>query len=244
MSIALQKALLWCGAAFLALLFAGLLTAGFFPPIPPNHSAQEVANQYSEDADRIRLGCLFMIFGAAFTIPFYGIVAAQMQKMEGAFTPLVFTEVAAGAAGVVIIIFPVICFAVASFRPERDPDLVQLLNDLGWIPLLGVFAPALAQVSSISVAVLTDKRPDPIFPRWTAYAMLWSGLLFCPAIALLFFTSGIWAWNGLMAFWIAVPAFGVYTCVLMWATWQAIEREAKDRAAGATPVAPSAVAIG
>jgi hypothetical protein len=243
MSIALQKCLLWCGAGFLALLFAGLLTAGFFPPIPPDHTAQEVAHQYSADADRIRVGCLFMIFGAAFTVPFYGIVAAQMQKMEGAFTPLVFTEVAAGAAGVLVIIFPVICFAVASFRPDRDPELVQLLNDLGWIPLLGVFAPALAQVTSISIAVLTDTRRDPIFPRWTAYAMLWSGLLFCPAIALLFFKDGIWAWNGLMAFWIAVPAFGVYTCVLMWATWQAIEREARDRAA-ASPVAPEPVAVG
>jgi hypothetical protein len=234
MSIGIQRAMWWCGGAFLALLFAGLLTAGFFPPIPADNTATEVAQQYSEDADRIRLGCLFMIFGAAFTIPFYGVVAGQMQRMEGKFTPLVFTEVAAGAAGVVIIIFPVICFAVASYRPERDPELVQLLNDLGWIPLLGVFAPALAQVGAISVAVLADKHPEPIFPRWTAYAMLWSGLLFCPAIALLFFKDGIWAWNGLMAFWIAVPAFGVYTCVLMWATWNAITRQAVEEAAAAS----------
>ena len=233
MSIPLQKALWSCSIGFLVLLFAGLLTAGFFPPIPPNHTAQEVANQYSEDADRIRLGCLFMIFGAAVTIPFYGLVGAQMQKMEGQFTPLVFTQIAAGAAGVLIICVPVFCFAVASFRPDRNPELVQLLNDLGWIPLLGCFAPALAQVSAISIAVLTDKRPDPIYPRWTAYAMLWSGLLFCPAIALLFFKSGIWAWNGLMAFWIAVPAFGVYTCVLMYGSWMAIAREARDRSTAA-----------
>lgn len=242
MSVAIQRSMLWCGAAFLALLFAGLLTAGFFPPIPPSHTAEQVAQQYADDANRIRLGCLFMIFGAAFTIPFYGVVAAQMQRMEGQYTPLVFTQIAAGAAGVLIIIFPVICFAVATFRPERDPELVQLVNDLGWIPLLGVFAPAEVQVVAICVAVLADKRPEPIFARWTAYAMLWSGILFAPAIALLFFKDGIWAWNGLMAFWIAVPAFGVYTCVLMWATYQAIERQARDEAATPAPVAEPALA--
>jgi hypothetical protein len=244
MSIGIQRAMWGCGGAFLVLLFAGLLTAGFFPPIPPGHSAAEVAQQYGEEADRIRLGCLFMIFGAAFTIPFYGVVAGQMQRMEGTFTPLVFTEVAAGAAGVVIIIFPTICFAVASYRPDRNPELVQLLNDLGWIPLLGVFAPALVQVSAISVAVLADTRPDPIFPRWTAYAMLWSGVLFCPAIALLFFKDGMWAWNGLMSFWIAVPAFGVYTCVLMWATWRAIDRQAAEEAAESPEDAPVAELVG
>jgi hypothetical protein len=217
-----QRAMAWCGVVFLALLFAGLLTAGFIPPIAPKDSAVQVANRYREHANAIRLGCVLMIFGAAFTIPFYGVVSAQLQRMEGHFTPLCFAQIAAGSAGVLIIIFPVIFFAVATFRPDRDPALTQLLNDLGWIPLLMVFPPAVAQVVVICVAVLNDPSPVPVFPRWTAYAMLWSGLLFTPAALLLFFKTGPFAWNGLLAFWVAVPAFGVFTVILIWATLRAI----------------------
>jgi hypothetical protein len=62
-------------------------------------------------------------------------------------------------------------------------------------------------VHSGGLDILNDKRPTPMFPRWTAWFSFWAAILFVPAGAVLIFKTGPFAWNGLIAFYIPVITF-------------------------------------
>jgi hypothetical protein len=232
----IQRAMAWCGLAFVVIFFAGLLIAGFLPPIPPNDGAAEVARRYQEHTNAIRLGCLLMMIAAAFTIPFTAVVSAQMQRIEGRFTPLCFAQLAAGGIGVLAATLPVLIFSVAAYRPHRDPAMTQAINDLGWFPFIMNFPFATVQCVVIAVAVLSDRNPVPVFPRWVAYFMLWAAVLFAPAGLLTFFKTGPFAWNGLLSFWLAATVFGSWFLVMTWATLRAINCQPDPGAAPGEPL--------
>jgi hypothetical protein len=96
-------------------------------------------------------------------------------------------------------------FATTAFRPDRPPEMTQLLNDMSWIVLVMPWPPFMAQNFSFSFAILCDKRERPLFPRYVAYVNIWAPIVFTPALALPFFKTGPLAWNGIFVIWI--PAF-------------------------------------
>jgi hypothetical protein len=224
----IQSGMAWCGVIFVAVFFPGLIITGFFPPIPPGHTAAQVAHQYQQHANAIRAGCVIMMIAAGLTLPFTGVVSTQLARIEGRFTPLCFTQLASGAVGTVAIISPLMVFMAASYRPERDPNLTALLNDLAWIPFIINWPPAVAQAGSIAVAILSDRRPDPIYPRWVGWFLIWACVGFTGSSLLLFFKHGVFAWNGLFSFWLAATFFGGFFLVMSWATLRAIKRQFAD----------------
>jgi len=74
---------------------------------------------------------------------------------------------------------------------------------------------AIAQNLAIAFAILGDRSEQPIFPRWLAYLSIWVAVLFLPAGAVTFFKSGAFAWNGLLAFWIALAAAMVWLVAMI-----------------------------
>jgi hypothetical protein len=237
MTRSIQVGMAWCGVAFVVVFFPGLVLSGFFPPIPPSHTAAQVANQYAQHHNAIRAGCVIMMAAAGLTIPFTAVVSTQMARIEGRWTPLCFAQLAAGTVGVVAILVPVMIFMAASYRPERDPQLTQALNDLGWIPFIINWPPAVVQVISTAVAIFSDRRGDPVFPRWVGYFLIWAAVAFLPASLLLFVKSGPFAWNGLLSFWLAATFFGSFYLVMTWASVRAVNRQfaAPDGADAAPP---------
>jgi len=236
MTRSIQLAMAWCGVVFVAVFFSGLVIAGFFPPIPPGHSAQDVARQYQEHTNQIRTGCVLMMTAVGFTIPFTAVVSTQLARIEGRWTPLCFGQLAAGTVGVVAATFPLFFFMAAAYRPDRDPAMTQMLNDIGWIPFIINWPPAVAQAGCALVAILADRRPDPIYPRWVGYFLLWCCVAFLPATLLLYFKSGVFAWNGLFCFWLAATFFGSFYLVMTWGTIRAVKRQFAPHGAEADPV--------
>ncbi len=221
----IQLTMAYCGYAFLGVFFAGLLISGFFPPIPPDNTAAEVVDQYVREADQIRTGCLIMIFAAGLTIPWCAVVSTQLVRVEGRFTPLCFAQLVCGAVGVLAVTVPMLVFSATAFRPDRDPEVTQALNDLAWFLFVMNWPFITAQAAVIAAAILADGRPDPIFPRWVGYLQLWCAVLFIPAGLLTYFKTGPFAWNGLLSFWMAAVAFGVFMLVTTWATTRAVTRQ-------------------
>lgn len=232
----IQLGMAWCGVIFVAIFFPGLIIAGFFPPIPPGHSAQEVAHQYQQHADSIRAGCVVMMIAVGFSLPFSAVVSTQLARIEGRWTPLCYTQLAAGAVGMVAATFPLFFFMAASFRPDRNPDVTQALNDIGWIPFIINWPPAVCQAGAVAVAVLADRRPHPVYPRWVGYFLIWACIAFTGSSLLLFFKSGPFAWNGLFSFWLAATFFGSFFLVMTWGTIRAVKRQFAPHSAEADPV--------
>jgi hypothetical protein len=206
-----QLACAWCGFGFAAFFLVGaLLVAHWFPPLNPGDSAMATATIYREHTGRIRVG-LLIVFVGQIMFPFFGgAIAGQTRRIRQAAPALAYTQIASVGCASMAMVGPLATFFVTAYRPERTPEMTQLLNDVSWIVFMVTFVPFVSWAVAIGLAILSDADPDaPIYPRWSGYLSIAVGLIQMPAGLLIFFRSGPFAWNGLFSFWIpAVDFFG------------------------------------
>ena len=220
---------LWSGPVFIALLlifFWGC--AGLIPPPSPTLTADEVVAFYSANLSLIRLGLAVSLLSSGLLVPFSAVITTQMKRIQGIGTTLAYTQLGAGSVNVMVFVLPYLIFAAASFRPERSPELTLLLHEFGWLSFIMAVPLAIIQVFAFGAAVLMDRGVAPIYPRWSAYLSLWTGLLFFPASITLFFRQGPFAWNGLFAIWIPLVVFSAWFVALFVLTAKAIRREERE----------------
>jgi hypothetical protein len=89
------------------------------------------------------------------------------------------------------------------------------------------------QCAFTGIAILSDKREDPFFPRWVGYFNIWMGILQAPGVMMAMFLTGPFAWNGLFTFWIPLTVFSFWIYVNTWAMLHATKREALRQEASA-----------
>jgi hypothetical protein len=181
--------------------------AHYLPPPSPNAGASDIAALYQQNTGQIRLGMFLMMACSGLVAPFIAVIAVQMKRMEGGAGVLTYTQLSAGTVGILFLILPALVWTVAAFRPERDPNLILLLNDMGWIFFLMPFGTFTVQSLAIGLAILGGGGAAQPFPRWAGYFNLWVAVLFVPGGLLTFFKTGPFAWNGLFVFWVPLVVF-------------------------------------
>jgi hypothetical protein len=222
-----QKICAWGGPFCAATLGAGLLMAGFVPPPSPTLTAEQIAQIYTSHATMIRVGMILGLVGIVGFIAIVAAISAQMRRMQCHSNLPVYLQLGAGSIGVLTVMFPIMIFAITAFRPEREPQLTQLLNDVGWLIIIPAFPTFIAQFGAIAFGILQDQSPRPVFPRWVAYFNVWVALLFVPGGFAYFFRTGPFAWDGLLAFWVAAGAFFLWLIVMTPLLLKAIDSEAR-----------------
>jgi hypothetical protein len=198
----------------------------FIPPLPPTLTAEQVAAHFREHSFGIRLGMVLFMFSGTLLVPITAIFALLIKRIEGKASILTYSQLITGTVALVLFIPPVICWTAAAYRPERAIEDIMLLNDLGWFFFIMIVPPGILQVVLIGIAILQDKRPEPLFPRWLAYLNFWVGVLFIPGGVVSLFKTGPFAWNGLIAFWIPVAIFGAWWYVMFIMCLKAIRKPA------------------
>jgi hypothetical protein len=171
---------------------------------------------------------LLMSISGALVAPFVAVISIQMKRIEGASPILTYTQLSAGSVGALFFIIPSLIFSCAAYRPERAPELTSLLNDLAWFFMVMPVAAAFVQNLAIAFAIFSDKRPQPVFPRWLGYLNIWVALLFAPGGLITFFKTGPFAWNGLLAFYVAGVVFGIWFIVMVIMLHKAIDQQARE----------------
>jgi hypothetical protein len=212
-----------CGAAFVLLLFPAIIMTGLLPPMSPMRTAAEVAEFWSTGTGLKRFGLVVMLAAAGLQVPFGALLAIRIREMEGRRTALAYIQIVATGLAVMAILLPVFAFAAASYRPERDPEITQALNDLGWLPFIMNWPAATIQSLVIGFAILIAQHE--IWPRWIGYFNLWCGFIFAAGGLVVLFKDGVFAWNGLLAFWLVAVFFGVWFLVMSWQLWVSIGRQ-------------------
>jgi hypothetical protein len=235
MNPTIQRILVWTVPVLLVLLFGGFITAGWFPPPDPDMTARQVAHMYQTHTDRIRIACLMIASAGALFVCFTTVISHQMKRAEGTGgDSLARLQMACGAVTILLFTIPTFFWQAAAYRPDRTSiELTQALHDAGWIPIIGAIFPAIVQNFAIAGAAFTDKRSDPVFPRWLGYFNIWIALGFIPSGLVLFFKTGAFAWNGIFTFWLAATIFGIWFGVMVWRLLVAIKQEEAELAAEA-----------
>ena len=165
-----------------------------------------------------------------FIAPMVGVVSVQMRRLEKTTPVMTYTQLVAGATGILFFIIPALLFLVTAFRPERSPELTYLMNDFSWIVTVIPYPSQFMVCVAVGVCILN--HPDNnIFPRWLAFFNFWLAIGFIPASLLPWFRSGPFAWNGLFPFWLAGTLFFLWFLVMAIVLVKAINRQAQEAAA-------------
>lgn len=239
----------WSGAAFLVVYLIGFVGfAHFVPPPPPSLTADQVAALYDGNRFGIRFGMIVALIGSTLLFPYFTLISLRMARAERG-TPVLAAIQFGGA--VLLIVFFGLCsmlWIAASFRPELDPTTVRALHDLSWLVFVMVFPAFTLQMICIAVAGFLDDSPRPIWPRWVSYVNVWMGIAGMGGGLAVFFTSGPFAWNGFVGFYIPIVAFVawlvVMTVVLRRGVLDDHDEDATAEVANAGPAHPASPIAG
>jgi hypothetical protein len=199
-------------------------------------SPDALAAMFEQSRTAIRIGLLITAFGATLLAPFFGVISAQIKRIEGPSSPMAYAQLALAALLVIEFIFPLFFIQAALFRAGRSAEAIQAYDDVAWLLFVGVVSTAVLQFVLIGAAALIDQREQPIFPRWFGYLTLWSAFAFSPGCLCVFFLDGPFAWRGLFCWWIPLSAFGIWFIAATVVLWGVIARQEREDAA-TSPVA-------
>jgi hypothetical protein len=213
LSLKYQLVSAWCGPAFLLtfVLFWGVIGQNL-PNPSPDLSALDLAARYSAHLGEIRLGFIMSLIIIVLYMPWSALLAAQMARIEGRFPVMAYLQLLGGGLTVMVVSFSAFFWVTAAFRPERDPALIQLLTDLGWLCIDLQYACTTLQMVAAALVGLGDKSKTPLFPRWACFLTIWCGLSFLPASLTGVLKTGPFAWDGVLSFYFP------YFCWLCWFT--------------------------
>lgn len=202
----------WCGPAVVAVAFTGWLIAGVLPfPLGPDSSQEEVVDFYSGGL-RVVLGIGLASLGTGLLSPLIAGIAHTMSTGSPAARLLSQVQVVSGGLTAVMLFVPMLMMAIIGFRPDRDPELTVMLNDLAWLLFLAPIMPFIIQNLAIAASVIFDA--DSPFPRWVGYLNCWVAFTFSFDVLALAIRSGPFRWNSIQIFWLALTSYTIFLFVM------------------------------
>jgi hypothetical protein len=215
LSLNLELFSAWCGPIFVSLfvIFFGIF--GHNLPAPPSAAwtVQTTGGWVVEHLDSLRFGWIMCLVTMGFYIPWSGQISAHMMRIEDA-RVMTYSQLIGGALTVFVVSFGILCWSIATFRPERDPALIQMLTDMGWLSLETQWVLTTVQMCAMAVIGMADRSAHPVWPRWACWFSIWCGLTFVPASLTQYLKTGPFAWNGLVGFYIPYAAWLLWCFVI------------------------------
>jgi hypothetical protein len=232
-NIKTQLVALWIAAASaLILLVAFIAFPGFWPPMSPELTADQVASFYRDHTAWIRFSMVTFNLCGIMLLPFFCVVVVQMKRMATQSQVFAYCYLSAVVSGATLFALADIFYAAAAFRPERDPDLIMLLNDLGWMVFIAPVGMIVAQNLMLALAVYHDthvRGPNPVFPRLVGHLSLLTMFAMIPSACSVVTTSGPLAWDGAISFWLRNGAFATFIVVMFFVVRAAVHRQALEQ---------------
>src|SRR5581483_11184317 len=218
----------WAGLIGVPLILVGFIVSGYILPLHADATAEQVAEFYTGNTFAIRLGLLLMMLATAGYATMISVVRVQLGRVEGPRPVMATLSFVGGLTAYVMLTLFVLLLAAAAFRPERNPEITQMLHDIGWFMAFLAAVPFCLQGLATGLAILGDKSGRPLFPRWVGYGGLWVFVLLLPGQILLFFHTGLFAYHGLISYWIPLFTFGGWMGLLSFAALRASKIDAQE----------------
>jgi hypothetical protein len=198
----------------------------------PQMPAEDVAEFYEQNAAMIQFSMITFNLCAIMLVPFFMTIVLQIKRMALPSHLLAYSYLCGIAGGATLFAIADIFWLIAAFRPDRNPQLILLLNDMAWLVFTAPVGMVVVANLCLALAVVLDARAVPIFPRWVAYFNIATAAAMTPAACAVIFRTGPLAWDGAVSFWLRIGAFGLNVAVMFVVLRSAINRQASEEAPG------------
>ena len=215
------SAIIWIGAF--------LLFPGFTPPMSPTMTAEQVAAFYRDNQAAIRSSMILFNWFGVCLVPVLILIVMQVRRMAHRTPIFSYCMLGCIAGGPTLFLIANVCWLLAAFRPERKPELTQLLNDFAWITFTTVVPFLIAQSVILALAIYFDDQSQPVFNRWVAHFNLLIAAALVPAAFVGLALTGPLAWDGALSFWLKNIAIAVWIVVMGVVLGQAVYRERAEQ---------------
>lgn len=228
-----MKAFLWSGPLLMVTMGVVCIPMmNFIPPPSPDLTAKELADEFVDRKDAIRIGAIILCIGFTFWVTWGAALTIAMRRMERGYPVLTVASIIIFGGGWVFFILMPLTWAVIAFRPEAlDPNVVQIMNDWVWFTALFSWPPFSLWMLLLAVAIFHDHNEPTIYPRWVAYFNCWCALLEFPAGLIALFKTGPFAYDGLLSFWLPAFVFFIWMTVMTVMTFRFLNDEERRLAA-------------
>ncbi|MGV0793605.1 hypothetical protein [Mycolicibacterium sp. XJ1819] len=206
----------WSGVAWFIFAAGGFIGSRLVPAKSPATNSVELAAFISDHKIQILVGMTILLIGGFPFLITWSLTLAYQIKLYVNPSPLAFNfNVAVGGYGAIIGMLTGVIGCAMAFRVDTmSPDTTQLLYDLIFFLFL-IPWPAFAMwLFVVGFAILSDCNSGIMFPRWVGYFSMWAGALEVLAFLPVFWYSGPWSYNGLVAFWVPGGSFFIWVVVL------------------------------
>lgn len=194
----------WCGIVSIILMGIGTgPLAGLMPPPSANITAAEITRHFQENWYNIQIGMFLFNIGAGLSILLVAAMTEEVRRIESPYAqPLAYACLGTGTAACAFLFLPTMINSVAAFRPQRDPQTMLLLHDLATFCTYMPFSVATLNCFIFGFAILIDKAPKPVFPRWLGIYAIVYGISLVPMGLLGIDKHGALASNGTLGWWV------------------------------------------
>jgi hypothetical protein len=193
------------------------------PPPSPDWDTPRVVQWFSDHHYGLLIGFAIMFVITGMTAITNALIAYSMRRMSVspvfAYSYLVMYSLSA-VPGMLLLC---IVLTVGAMRPDRNPELLQWLYDFAFLSFAGTMGVFLIGSLIWMLAILLDK--NQVFPKWFGYLNLCNALTEVVIAPAWIFHRGVFAWNGLISWWIDMVVFGLYTGIFIVLLRKMIQRE-------------------
>ena len=225
-----QRILLWTvppAAALFALAY--LLFPPFSPPLSPTLSPEEVAAFFQQNNTGILGVVILCNLIAGSLVPLFAVTAVQISRTATSSSVFTYAYIICVGVGTTAFILADYCWGVAAFRPDRDPQLISLLNDMAWFFFIAPVGTIVVQNLCLAVSIYLDARPDPIFPRWVAHFNIAVAALLIPSAFSILHTTGPLAFDGAVSFTLRNAVLAGYIVVMFLVLLRTVNRQGSEQ---------------
>lgn len=224
-SIGGQRFMVWLSIVLCAVY--GLAVMGlmrFLPAVPANLTAEQVVALYAEHNIRFRIGVVLALISGGFIAPLTIVISVQMARLEKGLPIWAMLQGATGVLGTAFLWLPVMIWGAAAFSPERAPELTKLMHEFGWLMFITPLSLFPMQLLGIIYVAFTKDEDDAVsaFPRWLGYLTAWQLVQSFGGPVAVLFKTGIFAWNGLLPFWLPFFLFFGWLVAICWTVLRAL----------------------
>jgi hypothetical protein len=212
-SVTTQRILIWWYWVFASLTgIALIILFRVFPPPSSALSADELAAWYRGHLGSMKTGAVLMGWASGWMIQLGVVLWAQARRVEPGSTKIWSTAILVSCSiSTVFLALPGLAFGAAAFNAERAPQVTQVMHQLAIFTTVSTDQLyILAWVGVAVVCFISKDSPSNPFPRWWGWVTAWAILVIEPGALAFLPKTGVFAINGVVAFWIPAIAFAMW----------------------------------